>query len=111
MSRRQKPFVKYSRGPMNFIIIPRGAAGWTQFSLWIAVLVPHLVWFETHLPGRAREADLVVAVLLFVVGLLGWLICGIWWMLARAEVVDVGVLRRDRALQRRKAQLRQQSEP
>ncbi len=104
MRRGDKPFVSYTRGPMSFIIVPRGLKGWAQFGLWIALLVPHVAWFEAHLRRPETASETGAAVFLFLTGLLAWVICGLWYMLAHAEVVDVAVLKRERQRQRRKQQ-------
>jgi hypothetical protein len=55
MRDEDKPFVIYRRGSLNFTIVPRGVKGWTQFAVWMVLLVPLLVWFtqyaETHESG------------------------------------------------------------
>ena len=80
MRGRDKPFVMYRRGPANFIIVPRGMLGWTQFAVWLALLGALVVWFADQFLLNS----------------------GIWWMIARAEIVEVAELMRDRQRARRK---------
>jgi len=99
---KNKPFVVFRRGPGSFTIVPRGAKGWTQFALWIALLFPLVIWFDNHTPPPNAGGTYYDGLALFVFGLVVWLVVGIWWMLARAEVVEVAELLRDRQLARRK---------
>ncbi|WP_086738769.1 hypothetical protein [Erythrobacter colymbi] len=104
-----KPFVMYRRGPMHFTIVPRGPKGWAQFAVWLALLVPLVLWFTGYVDNPDHAEDFGSAVFLFLFGIAGWLICGLWWMGSHAETVDVVVLRREQQAQRRKRerQLRQ----
>lgn len=106
MRRKDKPFVLYSRGPLSFTIVPRGLAGWVQFALWLASLAPLVIWFEDHITSPAGQATFGGAVALFVAGMLIWFVCGLWWMLGHAEVVDLSEHLRDKQRARRKAQRR-----
>jgi hypothetical protein len=58
MREQDKPFVLYRRGPWNFTIVPRGASGWAQFGVWMALLVPLVLWFENHEAAHDRGAEL-----------------------------------------------------
>lgn len=107
MRDKERPFVMYRRGSGSFTIVPRGAAGWFQFAVWLALLGPLVVWFAEHAETDPDGADFYILVFLFCAGVLGWLIAGLWWMTARAKVVDVVVLKRDREMAERKRQRRQ----
>lgn len=104
MRDKDAPFVVYRRGPGSFYIVPRGAAGWTQLSVLVALLALLVMWFIDHVGLTASGAERSQAVALLVFGLAMWGIGGLWWMLAHAEVVDVAELTRDRQRQARKHQ-------
>lgn len=104
MPRKGKPFVVYKRAPGHFTIVPRGLSGWLQFTAWMALVGALVMWFASHVEANPKGADFGFGVLLLCVGILGWLIAGLWWMMARAEVVDVVVLKRDRQMAERKRQ-------
>lgn len=102
MRRKDMPFVVYRRGPGSFTIIPRGLKGWAQFAVWLALLLPLVLWFADHAPPQTAGEFAHYGLVLFVIGLLAWFASGIWWMLARGEVIDVVELQRDRQRARRK---------
>lgn len=107
MRKKGKPFVVYKRAPGHFTIVPRGLSGWLQFTAWMVLLGALALWFASHLDANPEGADFGFGVLLFCAGLIGWLAGLLWWMLARAEVVDVVVLERDRRMAERKGRRRQ----
>ena len=102
MPKRRKPFVVYRRWQGNFIIVPRGVAGWGQFAAWLALLAVLVAWFMGHVDATADGPGFYEGVGLFGAGVLAWIIGGLWWMLARADVVDVGEMIRDRQREARK---------
>jgi type VI protein secretion system component VasK len=102
MRARGKPFVMYWRGPASFTIVPRGLMGWVQFIIWLALLAPFVMWFGSVLRGETNSVTTAEAVILSVLCLGAWLVCGLWWMIAHAEVVDAVSLRRDKKRERRK---------
>lgn len=102
MRDKRKPFVVYRRGPGSFTIVPRGAKGWGQFAAWMALLAALVIWFVDHAEAYARTPTFFEGLGVFGAGLLAWLVGGIWWMLARAEVVDVVELTRDKHRRARK---------
>lgn len=102
MRDKDKPFVMYRRGPANFTIVPRGPLGWSQFAAWMALLAALSVWFADHAETNAKGAAFYEGLTLFVLGIIAWLIAGLWWMIARSEVIEVAELMRDRQLARRK---------
>ena len=92
MRDEDKPFVMYRRGPLNFTIAPRGVKGWTQFAVWMALLVPLLLWFTDYAAKHGEEPGFYIGFALYLGGMLVWTVGGIWWMKARAEVVDLNEL-------------------
>jgi len=102
MRDRDKPFVMYRHGPLDFIIVPRGFAGWFQFAVWLALLGALVLWFVRHAEDQSANADFGFAVILFGMGLIGWLVGMLWWMLARAEIVEMAEYLRDRQKAERK---------
>ncbi len=101
MRDRNKPFVVYRRGWASFSIWPRGIRGWAQFAVWLAMLVPGIAWFAEHVDSRLSGSDYGAGIVVFCMGVVIWLVGGLWWMLARAETVDVVELRRQKQYERR----------
>ena len=87
-----KPFVLYRKGPMNFTIVPRGVKGWVQFAIWMALLVPPVVWFTDYAATHGEGQALYIGLAAFMGMMLVWTVGGTWWMRARAEIVDVNEL-------------------
>jgi hypothetical protein len=102
MRDEDKPFVIYRRGSLNFTIVPRGVKGWTQFAVWMVLLVPLLVWFTQYAETHESGLQFAIGMALFFAGMLVWTLGGIWWMRARAEVVDVEELLKLKREQERK---------
>jgi hypothetical protein len=102
MRDRDKPFVMYRRGPGNFTIVPRGVVGWFQFAVWIALFAALTVWFVDHVGANGDGGAFYDGLALFGVGVIAWLIAGLWWMIARAEIIDIAELMRDRQMAARK---------
>ncbi len=105
--KKGKPFVVYKRAAGHFTIMPRGLSGWLQFTAWLVPLGALALWFASHLEANPDGPDFGGGAFLFCAGLIGWLAGLLWWMLERAEVVDVVVLERDRRMAERKRQRRQ----
>lgn len=105
MPKRDKPFVIYRGGWFDYLIVPQGMMGWTQFLVWFALLVPLVLWFIDH-SSIHDGANLAYGLVMLAFGIVFWLIGGIWWMSMRANVVDVAVLRRERQrkMQRKRRQ-------
>lgn len=101
MRDKDKPFVVYRKGPGNFTIVPRGVKGWMQFCLWLALLVPLIYWITEYAREHSGE-EFFTGLVLFCVGILAWIIGGIWWSLARAEVVNSVELQRRRYMEKRR---------
>jgi uncharacterized membrane protein YgcG len=89
---------------MNFRIVPRGAMGWLQIGLWLALAAMLVSWFVSHAskPPFARGAVFEDVVFLFIFGMVVWVIAGLWWMRTHAEEVDIVVHLRDRQRARRR---------
>lgn len=102
MRDRVKPFVMYRRGPGSFTIVPRGVMGWFQFSVWLALLGALVVWFADHIKVNGKGPEYYYGIALFGVGVFVWMVAGLWWMTARAEIIEVAELMRDRQRERRK---------
>lgn len=106
MPNRVRPFVLYTGGWLNFMIVPRGVKGWAQFAIWIALLVPLVLWLDGHLDSSRTGPAYGDGLLLFFAAAAAWLIGGLWWMLANSEVVSVVELRRERQYDRMRQQRR-----
>jgi hypothetical protein len=103
MRDEDKPFVLYRKGPMSFTIVPRGVKGWVQFGVWMALLVPLLLWFTDYAAKHGEGPEFVTGLALYLGGMLVWTVGGTWWMKARAEVVDLQeLLKLKRELDRKK---------
>lgn len=102
MRDRVKPFVVYRRGPGSFTFRPRGLKGWLQTGIWAVMIVPLGMWFVDHTGPGARSEDFALTLFLLCMGVLAWLIAGLWWMFAHAEVRDWAVVLRDKQRERRK---------
>lgn len=96
MRRKGKPFVLYRHGPMSVHVVPRGIKGWAQLCVWMAIPVPLVILLLDYLKSHPSGANHPEAIVLFCVAILIWLVCGYWWMAARADVIDWEVERRDR---------------
>jgi hypothetical protein len=97
-----KPFVVYRRPTGLFTIVPRGLKGWAQLAVWIALLMPLVMWFMNHTQVHSTGRAFFDGLGLFCLGIVAWLIGGVWWMLARSEVVDMAELARRRYMEDRK---------
>jgi hypothetical protein len=89
MREEDKPFVMYRRGLMNFTIVPRGVAGWSQFAVWMALLAVLTTAFAIYSEAHKDSSEMTIALVLYIAAMLIWTLGGIWWMKARAEVVDM----------------------
>jgi hypothetical protein len=96
MRQKRKPFVLYKGGVLRYMVVPRGIRGWTQFVLWLAMLAPLVLWFVDHVTDPRKGHEFGASVVLFATGIVAWLIGGLWWMLARAELVYVVEIRRQK---------------
>lgn len=106
MRERVKPFVICWRGAGSFTFRPRGLAGWLQTGTWAVLIMPLVMWFVGHAGPNARSEDFAPALFLLCIGALAWLIAGLWWMFAHAEINDLSVVLRDRQREQRRRQRR-----
>jgi biotin transporter BioY len=103
MRDENKPFVMYRRSRWNFSIVPRGTAGWRQFAAWLAVYLVPTIAFSLYAERFEGTPKMWIALALFLAGTMVWSIAGIRWMMARAEVIDVtDMLRQKREKDRRR---------
>ncbi len=102
MPSQVRPFIVYEGGVLPYRIVPRGWKGWAQFSLWLALLTPLLVGFAKHSQTQHNGSDFGTGLFLFMMGVIVWLVAGLWWMLARAEVIRVVEIKRKKQYARRK---------
>ncbi len=102
MRAHEKPFIVYEGGVLPYMIVPRGWKGWAQFTLWLALLTPLLVWLANHIQTTHSGTDFGSGMFLFLIGVIVWLVAGLWWMLARAEVIRVVEIKRKAQYARRK---------
>jgi len=110
MPAKVRPFIVYQGGVLPYMIIPRGWKGWGQFAAWLALLTPLLVWLANLLQTRQNGTDFATGLFLFLMGVIVWLVAGLWWMLAHGEVIRVTVIKRDKQYARRKLALERERE-
>lgn len=101
MRGREEPFIVCRRGPGSFTFRPRGKKGWLQICVWAAAVLPLLAWFSGHASPAATGDDFLPALFLLCMGILAWVIGGLWWVFAHAEVIDHAVMLRDKQRARR----------
>lgn len=102
MRRRDRPFVLYRGGQVTWRLRPRNFRGWIEFAIWLALLGPIVLWLLDHVETRWQGRDFHTGLVLFAAMVVIWLIGGLWWMLARAELVNVVEVERQREWERRK---------
>lgn len=107
MRAREKPFVVCWRGAGSFTFRPRGVQGWLQTGIWVVLVAPFVVWFSDYTGPNVRPEDFGPALFLFCMGLLAWLIAGLWWLFAHAEITDLSVVLRDKQRKRRERERRE----
>ncbi|WP_143738160.1 hypothetical protein [Erythrobacter donghaensis] len=90
-----KPFVMYRRSRYNFNIVPRGAKGWVQLGIWLVLLAPPTIAFETYADALEGTREFYIALGLYLLTVLVWSLALIRWTMARAEVIDIEKLLRD----------------
>ena len=91
MRDEDKPFVLYRHG-WSTRIIPRNAAGWRGFSLWmlgLAALVATFIYALSLANSGLAIASIAGA---YALGLIVWSVAMVRWMKARAEIVDIAEL-------------------
>jgi hypothetical protein len=102
MRDQEKPFILFRRNRFIYNITPRNASGWMQFGVWMALFVPMIVGFAAFDEARPADSTFGVADAVFLLMVLVWAAGGIMWMRARAEVIDVDqVIKQKREAARR----------
>jgi hypothetical protein len=102
MRDQEKPFILFRRNRFIFNIAPRNASGWMQFSVWMALFVPMVVGFAAYDEARPADSSFGPADAVFLLAVLAWAAGGIIWMRARAEVIDVDqVIKQKRGAERK----------
>lgn len=102
MRDEDKPFVLTRYNRFLFNIAPRNLWGWLQMGVWMALLAPVVYVFHRYTDGLTDASRLRLASAAFFAASTAWLIAGVWWMKARAEVVDVARVRREQRMTERK---------
>jgi hypothetical protein len=67
----------------------------------MAIPVPLVMMLLDFLKSHPPSTNHPEAIMLFCLAIVIWLVCGYWWMAARAELVDWEVERRDRVRSQR----------
>jgi hypothetical protein len=110
MRARVKPFVVCWRGAGSFTFRPRGKQGWLQTGIWAALILPLFVWFYDHTGSSAQPDAFIPALFLLCLGVLAWLVAGVWWLFAHAEINDLSVVLRDKQTERNRKRREQESQ-
>jgi hypothetical protein len=92
MRDEDKPFVLYRTSRWEFKIVPRGRKGWLALIIWNVLALPMILGFSLYLIEHPAGPAFAIGIALFVIAMTIWAVGGIWWMKARAEVVDVAEL-------------------
>jgi hypothetical protein len=101
MREQEKPFILFRRNRFIYNITPRNASGWMQMGVWMALFVPLVAGFAAYDSTRAADSAFGLADAVFLLVVLVWATGGIMWMKARAEVIDVDqVIRQKREAER-----------
>lgn len=102
MRDEDKPFVLYRRGPWNFTIMPRGKSGWTQFAAWMALFALPAIAFAIYAERLEGTQQVWIGLALYLAGTMVWSFASLRWMKARAEIIDVAeMLRQKREAERK----------
>lgn len=102
MREQEKPFILFRRNRFIYNITPRNASGWMQMGVWMALFAAMTVGFAAFDSARPADSAFGAPDAVFLVSLLVWTVGGIWWMKARAEVIDVNeVIRQKREAERK----------
>lgn len=90
----EKPFIAYRNGWM-LSIQPRNAAGWKAFALWMLPLLAIIglavylgALLERSGMSEAKAALIIIPSILVPTGI--WAFAMVRWMMARADIIDVG---------------------
>lgn len=103
MRDEDKPFICYQQGRWNMKIVPRNAAGWWAFVLWMVGFFAMAGLFVLFMNGEPTKGTMIAMLILYVVATTAWAIAMIRWMKARSEIIDMEdllALKRERDRQR-----------
>ena len=103
MREEDKPFITTKNG-WSMQIVPRNAAGWRAFALWLVaagVITGVYLWISAGGDDADRGRELMTT-LLFVVAMTLWGAAMTRWMYVRSEVIDVRKVAEERRRQQRK---------
>jgi hypothetical protein len=90
-----KPFICYYQSWWNMKIMPRNAAGWRAFGLWMlpffgVTAVFCAVVVEMEKKGASDMIINLTMTLPFVIGTIIWSIAMTRWMKARSQIIKIG---------------------
>jgi hypothetical protein len=108
MRDEDKPFICYQQG-WNIKIMPRNAAGWRAFGLWmLAILMPTfaMIPLAARLDDTPYEYIVVWATVPFLLVMGVTIFAMIRWMKARSEIVDLDAMLEIKREQERQAKKR-----
>ena len=106
MREAEKPFILFRRNRFIYNITPRNASGWMQIGVWMALFVPMIAGFAAYDSARMADDAFGPVDAVFLLGVLVWAAGGIMWMRARAEVIDVDQLIKQKREAEHKSQRR-----
>lgn len=89
MSEPEKMFVAYRTGRGTISIVPRTAAGWRAFIVWMLMIAPMTALFAWFAGTEPEGATLWFGLTAYVALIILWAIGMVRWMLARSDRVDM----------------------
>jgi hypothetical protein len=92
MRDQEKPFILFRRNRFIYNITPRNASGWIQKGVWKALFLAMIAGFAAFDGIRPADSTFGSEDAVFLLAVLAWAIGSIWWMRARAEVIDVNAV-------------------
>lgn len=104
MRDEDKPFICYRQGRWRMKIVPRNAAGWRAFTLWMIGFFIIAGLFIFLMSRDLTTGGVIAALIVYLTGTAIWAVTMIRWMKARSEIVDLDdllALKRDRDRQSR----------
>lgn len=101
MRKSVRPFVVYRKGSGSYFFVPRGLNGWLQTAIWAAVPVPVIMWLLDLAAFYGEESEFWGG-FLSVCFVVFWVIAGLWWVGAHADVIDYVEVKRAKQKQRRR---------
>ena len=104
MRDEDKPFLTTKNG-WSMQIVPRNAAGWRAFALWLVlaglITGAYLLIMEGGLDTQ-NGGDMALVTVAFVIAMTIWAVAMSRWMYSRSEVIDVRKVVDERRRQSRK---------